>query len=129
MHNIDDIMDMLDWNAPAEVQENGRTLARSIKCINVFLQPGHHAHNKNVWSNCAMILAERSDLELRPYLHNLFEWLIDMNWPGAYCIWNRLKRYEDKEWFNSMLEICIGEAQALGEEIWLDNLLEIRRTF
>lgn len=126
MHGIDEIMDMLDWNNSPDVQERGRMLAKEIRCINVFLQPGHEGHGKNVWDNCAMILTDRPDSELRPYLHNLFEWLIDMNWPGAYCIWERLKRYTDKEWFDYVLNDCINEAKALGEDIWLDNLLEIK---
>lgn len=126
MYSIDEIMDMLDWNNPPEVQERGRMLAKEIRCINVFLQPMHEGHGKNVWDNCAMILADRSDSELRPYLHNLFAWLIDMNWPGGYCIWERLKLYADKEWFDYVLNICISEAKALGEDIWLDNLLEIK---
>lgn len=126
MYSIDEIMDMLDWNNPPEVQERGRMLAKEIRCINVFLQPMHEGHGKNVWDNCAMILADRSDSELRPYLHNLFAWLIDMNWPEGYCIWERLKLYADKEWFDYVLNICISEAKALGEDIWLDNLLEIK---
>lgn len=44
--NIDEIMDMLDWNNPPEVQEGGRVLARKVRCINVFLQPGHPGHVK-----------------------------------------------------------------------------------
>ena len=56
--DIDRIMDLLDWNNPPEVQEEGRSLARSIRCINVFLQPMHPGHDKNVWDNCAIILSE-----------------------------------------------------------------------
>lgn len=126
MINIDLIMDMLDCNKANEVQEYGRKLAKEVKCINVFLQPSHPEHNKNVWENCAKVLAERSDRELRPYLHELFQWLLDMNWPGARCIFGRLTRYRDKEWFDFMLAICINEAKALGEEIWLHNLYEVR---
>lgn len=126
MYSIDEIMDMLDWNKSSEIQAKGRELAKTIKCFNVFLQPRFPEYNKNVWDNCAMIIADRTDLELRPYLHDLFEWLIDMNWPGAMCILDRLKRYNDKEWFNYILEVCIKEAKALGEESWLNVLLNIK---
>lgn len=123
MVDIDVIMDMLDWNNSSEIQEKGRKMAKKVRCINVFLQPGHMGHCKNVWDNCAIILSERSDQELKPYLHRLFEWLIDMNWPGAYCISERLKKYKDIEWYNYILNDCINEAKALNENIWLDNLL------
>jgi len=126
MYNIDEIMDMLDWNNPLEVQMDGRELAKEIKCINVFLQPRHIEHNKNVWDNCAVILADRSDLELKPYLYELFKWLTDMNWPGAYCIYDRLKLYKDKAWFNYVLESCITEANALNENIWLGVLENLK---
>lgn len=124
--NIDDIMDMLDWNNPPIVQEKGRKLAREIRCINVFMQPGHFGHCKNVWDNCAQILAERSDLELRPYFSKLLEWLEDMNWPGADCIFQRLIQFQDTKWF----DYCINEykhiAKALEMEIWEENLRELQ---
>ena len=30
-------------------------MAKKVRCINVFLQPGHMGHCKNVWDNCAII--------------------------------------------------------------------------
>lgn len=123
MVNIDKIMDMLDWNNPPEIQEEGRALAKEIRSINVFLQPGHPGHSKNVWGNCAIILSERSDQELKPYLYQLFKWLIDMNWPGADCIYYRLKKYKRDSTFEFVLNECFEEAQALAETIWLDTLL------
>jgi len=126
MCNIDEIMDMLDWNNPPEIQEKGRMLARTVKCFNVFLQPGHSKYHKNVWDNCAMILAEKTDSELRPYVRELFKWLADLNWPGTFCIWDRLKQFEDKEWLNNRLLDCIDEAKALKARAWLSNLLEFR---
>ena len=126
MCNIDEIMDMLDWNNPPEIQEKGRMLARTVKCFNVFLQPVHSKYRKNVWDNCAMILAEKTDSELRPYVRELFKWLADLNWPGTLCIWDRLKQFEDKEWLNNRLLDCIDEAKALKDEAWLSNLLEFR---
>ncbi len=122
MCSIDEIMDMLDWNQPDEVQEKGRELARDIKCFHVFLLPRYSQYNKNVWDNCALIIADRTDEELRPYLSDLFEWLEDMNWPGAFCIWDRLKQYGDKEWLNLWLEECIYKAKALKKNMWLSSL-------
>lgn len=129
MVNIDKIMDMFDWNNPPEVQEEGRRLAKEVRCINAFIQPGHLGHIKNVWDNCALVLAERSDTELRPYVGDLFHWLIDMNWPGAECIWDRLMRYKDRKWLDYMLNECIKEAKALKEDIWLNVLLDFRKQY
>ena len=120
--NIDEIMDMLDWHKPKAVQRKGRKIAKDVKCFQVFLQPGYPQYNINVWDNCALIIADRTDAELRPYLRELFEWIEDMNWPGAFCIWERLERYEDKEWLNSILNDCIYKARVLKQEMWLDNL-------
>lgn len=122
--NIDLIMDMLDWRQPPETQARARALARNVRCINVFLQPGHPGHVKNVWDNCALILSERSDEELEPYLYHLFRWLQDINWPGAEYIFARLMRYERNDFFAYILEECIKEATALNDELWLTSLSE-----
>ena len=126
MVNIDEIMDMLDWNRPPEIQKRGREMARSIRCIHVFLQPGHQEHNKNVWENCAKILTERTDQELKPYLYNLLKWLTDMNWPGAIEIYNRLKKYKKDDLFMLVLDECVTEAQAFHEINWLRTLKEFQ---
>ena len=127
MYSIDQIMDMLDWNNSPEVQAKGRELAKEIACINVFLQPLHSRHNKNVWDNCAIILAEKTDDEIGSYLYALFDWLQDMNWPGAYCILNRLKEYNDDKWFNYVLNDCINKAILLKEENWLNILQSLSK--
>ena len=125
--DIDRIMDLLDWNNPPEVQEEGRSLARSIRCINVFLQPMHPGHDKNVWDNCAIILSERSDQELQPYLIQLFEWLQDMNWPGATVVFNRLCRFKRNELFDDVLNEKIREARALHDYNWFCSLVDLKK--
>ena len=127
MVNIDYIMDLLDWNNSTEKQEQGIKLAKEVKCINVFLQPGSHYYGKNVWDNCAKILSARSNEELSPYLIELMEWLQDMNWPGAFCILDRLKNYSDKNSILSAISICIQKAKGCNDEIWEGNLLTLQR--
>ena len=122
MVNIDYIMDLLDWNNSKEKQEQGVKLAKEVKCINVFLQPGSHYYGKNVWDNCAKILSVRSNEELSPYLIELMEWLQDMNWPGAFCILNRLKEMVNEQLFNHSYTICLKCAKALDDEVWESNL-------
>lgn len=122
MVNIDYIMDLLDWNNSIEKQEQGVKLAKEVKCINVFLQPGSHYYGKNVWGNCAKILSARSNEELSPYLIELMEWLQDMNWPGAFCILNRLKEMVNEQLFKHSYTICLKCAKALDDEVWESNL-------
>ena len=62
MYNIDEIIHMLDWNQPEEIQTKGRKLARDVKCFHVFIQPGYAKYNKNVWDNCALIIADKTDV-------------------------------------------------------------------
>lgn len=125
MCNIDEIMTMLDWNNELEEQKKGIELAKSIKNINVFLQPLHPNTNKNVWDNCAKVLASKEDKVLLPYTTALLEWLQDLNWPGALVILERLKHYKASDSFVLFVTECINRAIACNEQIWLDNLSEL----
>ena len=127
MLDIDTIMDMLDWGNPEEVQQEGRRQAQNIRCINAFIQPMNRRQGKNVWENCALILCEKSDIELRPYLVQLLEWLQDLNWPGALYIFNRVRSYSEEECFSSALDYSIRVAKLLNDEVWLNTLQDIRR--
>ena len=129
MVNIDYIMDLLDWNNSEEQQAKGIALAREVKSINVFLQPTDKYHNKNVWENCAAILAERSDEELSYYLIELLKWLQDMNWPGAFCISDRMKQYRDESSLQSAFFYCTKQAKLSNDETWERNLCEIKPDF
>ncbi len=124
--NIDEIMEMLDWNNSEEIQEKGRQLAKEVKCFHVFIRPICLQYSKNVWDNCAMIIAEKTDEELKLYLKELFQWLEDLNWPGALCIWDRLKEYGDKERLNCTLQQCMYDAKVLKRRAWLDNLRDFQ---
>ncbi|MBQ3229784.1 MAG: DUF5071 domain-containing protein [Clostridia bacterium] len=137
MSNIDSIMNMLNWNQPEEVQAKGRELAKNIKCINVFIRPinewldnnNHMGYSKEVWDNCALILCEKSDLELMPHIRGLFEWLEDLNWPGALCIWDRLLSFNDREWLVFWLKRFIEEASTNPHSCWYSSLLKFQEDF
>ncbi len=121
MINIDHIMELLDWNNDVKQQQEGIRLAREVKCLNVFLQPGG-PYGKRVWENCAKILSERTDEELTWYMSPLLEWLQDLNWPGAFCILDRLKKCKKDKRFHIMLKIGIKKARLLQDEVWESNL-------
>ncbi len=122
MQDIIEIMDMLDWHKLPEVQTKGIALAKDVETILPFIQPLTPEHNKNVWENCAVIIAENRDEKLEPYLIELLEWLQDMNWPGAFCIMDRLQKYSDDASLGSAVNTCISEARECGDEVWEDNL-------
>ncbi len=87
---IDKIYGMLSWNSNERVQSRGIKKAKKIKSLNVFILPLLPEGSKSVWENCAKVLYDKSDEELQIYLIHLFEWLQDMNWPGADLIFKRL---------------------------------------
>ena len=122
MIEITDIMDMLDWHMPTEIQSKGISLARNMETIVPFIQPLTPKHNKNIWENCAVIIAGNSDEKLKPYLVELLEWLQDMNWPGAFCILDRLQKYSDNSSIHTATNVCIEKAKACMDEVWENNL-------
>ena len=122
MTNIAEIMDMLDWHMPPEVQARGRDMAKKLETITPFIQPLTPKYNKNVWENCAVIVAEGSDEKLKPHLVELLEWLQDMNWPGAFCILERLQRYTDNNSIRRAIDLCVEKAKGCNDEIWESNL-------
>ena len=127
MVDITAIMDMLDWHMPSEIQSKGITLARNAETIIPFIQPLTPKHNKNVWENCAVIIAEKSDENLKPYLVELLEWLQDMNWPGAFCILSRLQKYSDNNSICNAINVCIEKAKDCGDKVWESNLFLLCR--
>ena len=127
MVNIDYIMGLLDWKKSPEEQAQGIEMAQNIENYNVFLQPHNKKYNKNVWDNCALILSKKTDDELSPYLMRLLEWLQDLNWPGAYCILDRLQEYIDDSAYNYALSTCLTYAHALNDFIWERNLKMLKR--
>ena len=121
------LFEMLDWNAPKEIQELGRRKAAESGNIRCFLQPVFPKYSKNVWTNCALILAGKTDEELRPWLKELLRWLQDMNWPGAEIIQERLEAFQDDEAFRQAFGTCMLEAVDTNDEDWAENLETVRR--
>ena len=68
MADIAEIMDMIDWHMPSEIRIKGVSLARDTETIIPFIQPLTPEHNKNVWEGCAVIIVEKSDENLKPYI-------------------------------------------------------------
>lgn len=122
MHDIDKIMAMLDSNNSDEIQAKGIQLAEQINNINVFLQPVNPGVSKNVWENCAKILARKSDDVLQPYLLHLLLWLEDINWPGAFIIIDRLKNFSGELLVDSFSHAVNLAMMDWYSKMWLDYL-------
>lgn len=123
------IFNLLDWHKPDKIQSKGRKLAQSVETVIPFIQPLIQKYNKNVWENCAVILAERKDEELKPYLVKILEWLQDMNWPGAFCILSRLQGYSDVDSIQCAINICAEKAKSCNDETWEYNLNMLMQKF
>ena len=119
---IDELFDMLSWNSDEETQRKGIELARNIKCISVFLQPYGSEHSKDVWENCAKIVAAYPDEAFQYCLHESLEWLADMNWPGSEIILQRLIEFKDSKFLSLVIEHCVKEALVCDDQIWLGNM-------
>lgn len=93
---LDEIYETFFW-IPEETNEEYYLMvddaineAKKYKYLYPFIQPYIPNKSKVVWEPCAKVIAFKSDEELEPYLNQLFEWLQDMNWPGADIIYDRL---------------------------------------
>ncbi len=126
MVNIDYIMSLIDWSRNVSEQEEGIRLAEKVENINVFIQPCNKNFNKNVWDNCAKIISKKTDDELYPYLESLFKWLQDLNWPGAFCILDRLQHYGEVHSLNRAYNICLKYAKAIEDSVWEENIRMLR---
>lgn len=123
---IDEIFKLLDCNNSIDDQELGLANARISRGLHYFLQPGESlcgfSNNKNVWHNCALILSEQTDDKLEPYLVELFDWLKNMDDPGADVIMERLRQYKRNSIFLLALSLRLNKANKLKDKAWEENL-------
>ena len=122
MFNIDEIFDMLSWNSDKNIQKKGIEEAKKIKHLSVLIQP---MESKDIWENCAKVLAEKRNDELLPYTIELFKWLQDMNWPGAEIIYDRLKMFSFKA-IEPQFDICLSLADKYGDISWKQVLMDFK---
>ena len=122
MCSIDLIMKLINWNASAEDQYKGIQMGREVKNLKCFMQPMGINEGKQVWENCARIIAGHSDEELERYLYDLLLWLQDLNWPGALIILERLNQFGDSGCLGMLITSAREQARRLEDTPWLDNL-------
>lgn len=120
------IVENLDWNKSEEIQQQGIEAAKKIVILTPFFQPVDSKYNKNIWENCAKIIASKSDDELIAYLGKMFEWIQDINWPGAKIIMKRIENIKEKRIVKYYLENTMIIAKAVKDDTWLENLKNIK---
>ena len=86
--SIDKIFEMLSVENNEKVQLQGIEKAKKIQHLSVLIMP---IESKAIWENCAKVLISKNDEDLKLYLFELFKWFQDINWPGAFLIYDRLK--------------------------------------
>lgn len=80
----------------------------------------HPFLRRSCWEGCADVLGELGDETLQPLLPGLLEWLIDLDWPGARRVFDRLSRMRP-ELLRPAREAAIRRAGA-EDGGWLENL-------
>ena len=82
---------------------------------------------KNILENCAKIICNRADGELKDYIFHLFYYLKDLTIPGALLILGKLNRM--KVTYNSLYsqakEIILRDAKVLNDKKWIENIKKL----
>ena len=125
-YTIKEILKMMSWCNSEKIQKQGLKLASNIKYLDHFFQPVIDNESKNLWENCAIVLSERTDEELTPWLIQCFAWMQDMNWPGASIILDRLHKFADTENLSREKNKAIKIARILKDNEWLKALYQIK---
>ena len=113
----------LNENAPAERRADARR--------RILAQPNfddrqlmHPFPWKNCWAGCADVLRELNDERLTPFLPDLLEWIIDLDWPGAQTVFDRLSRMAPDH-LHPALDKAMKRAEAEGDAEWRQNLARL----
>ena len=130
MKSIDQIFLMLSWDRDDKTQQEGIREAQQIKYLSVLFRPIpiQPMECKSVWENCAKVIASKSDETLERYTLQMFEWLQDMNHPGAELIYNRLLEMPMEKIAYSFCA-SLKNSQALNDESWIRCLLAFKQEY
>ena len=124
---IDAIYELFIWDESLtdELYEErvikGVNEAKHCKYLFPFLQPIIPGESKTIWEPCSKVVAAKTDEELKPYLYLIFEWLQDMNWPGAWVIFERLSKMTFST-LKEELEYSKQRTEREKDTLWYKNL-------
>lgn len=123
--SIDEIFEKMSSDNEKSLQLQGIEAAGQIKNLSVLFQP---IESKALWENCAIVISSKSDEILQPYIMNMFEWLKDMNWPGADIIYHRLLLVS-LQLLTIPYEISLKESQKIGDDVWEEVLIDFMNDY
>lgn len=115
----ENIFENLSWNASLDCQKkaiNELALMDNLN-PNALIQP----LGKDYWENAARTLSMIGYPRIEEAIPGLFNWLQDLNWPGALIVMDLLKSLP-KETIIRHLEFAANEALSRDDDIWLINL-------
>ncbi len=118
------LLGALSWNAPAEWQKAAKeaiTTQPDFDLSPLILL----SRRKDCWDNCAEILCAKDDETLKSLLPKFLEWLMDLNWPGALQVLDRLQRMR-VEVLKPALEAVVRRVRD-SDEAWMEWLAELIR--
>jgi hypothetical protein len=84
-----ELVEKLHWHYTVEEQEPAMSeiVQRENFDLKLLLQP----MGKMYWDNAALVLTRMSCERLLPVMDGLFEWIADLNWPGADTVFELLE--------------------------------------
>lgn len=119
---ISDIYLMLDFRNSYSTRITGIEMAKKITDLSLLIMP---PASPSVWEECAKILSSKTDEELCLYLPKLLEWLQDIDWPGAFDIYNRLMKFSGG-YFDTVLDNVMKRSQFLKDDMWTEILCKLK---
>ena len=124
------LFENLNWKVSEEDQEEAVAyFADLVKCSPQSIRLVAPTVSRScLWHNEARVICAQDDYLLERHLHMLFNWLVDINWPGAEAIFDRLA-VMDSDVVDTELQVAKDWALASGAARWytaLDELSEER---
>ena len=120
--SIEELFKMLSCESDETTQKKGIEEAKKIKKEYLFVLM---QYKSKVAENCAKALYELSDEVLKSYSTQLLEWIQDMNWPGAWIILERLKKFNETKLLACAVERSVKTALVCDDQHWLKSMSEL----
>lgn len=108
-------IERLSWSNPIDEQEKAVSAlanSREIDLKELIMPLG----KKDCWANCAKVICARSDKEIIEAAPEMFEWLQDLNWPGATAIVSKLQKLPP-DVLRRLYQVTLDKAK--NDEEWL----------
>ncbi len=122
---IDNLIEQLSWNGTEEQQRQAiDALVAQIPHRELYklMRPGEV---KDTWQNAAEVIARYNRKFGQQEILGMFEWLQDINWPGASVIFKKLNSMSRQQ-ISAPLEMAMCQAKHTNDQEWMEQLVKIR---